>query len=44
MCAHCGLKVHRLRRIREGNLALGELKSGSWRWLTGQEIQDLQQL
>ena len=41
MCAHCGLTVHRLRRIREGSLALGDLKSGKWRWLSQQEIQDL---
>ena len=41
MCAACGLKVHRLRRIREGALALGELKSGQWRWLTPEERKDL---
>lgn len=41
MCAHCGLTVHRLRRIREGSLALGDLKSGQWRWLSEKEIRDL---
>lgn len=41
MCAHCGLTVHRLRRIREGSLALGGLKSGQWRWLSEKEIRDL---
>ena len=44
MCAHCGLTVHRLRRVREGALRLGELPSGRWRWLTDKEIQDLQKL
>lgn len=44
MCAHCGLTVHRLRRVREGALRLGELPSGRWRWLSDQEIQDLQQI
>lgn len=43
MCAHCGLTVHRLRRIREGSLALGELKSGQWRRLSEKEIEDLLQ-
>ena len=44
MCAHCGLTVHRLRRVREGALRLGELPSGQWRWLSDKEIQDLQQI
>lgn len=44
MCAHCGLTVHRLRRIREGSLALGGLKSGEWRRLTEKEIRDLLEL
>ena len=44
MCAHCGLTVHRLRRVREGALRLGELPSGRWRWLSDKEIQDLQQI
>ena len=43
MCAACGLTVHRLRRIREGSLALGSLKSGQWRRLSEKEIGDLLQ-
>ncbi len=43
MCAAAGLKVERLRRGREGNLLLGELKTGSWRPLTQEELRDLQE-
>lgn len=38
MCEMVGLKVRRLLRIREGGLELGELKSGSWRHLSAEEI------
>lgn len=38
MCAQAGLEVTRLRRIREGKLALGGLKPGRWRPLTGAEL------
>lgn len=38
MCDAVGLKVKRLLRIREGNLELGELKSGTWRFLSEEEI------
>lgn len=38
MCEMVGLKVRRLLRIREGVLELGELKSGSWRHLSAEEI------
>ena len=38
MCAQVGLSVRRLQRIREGNLALGDLKPGKWRYLTDVEI------
>lgn len=41
MCAQAGLKVTRLRRVREGNLLLGELPVGKWRRLTEEEIQAL---
>ena len=41
MCAQVGLKVLRLQRIREGNLALGDLPQGKWRYLTREEIDDL---
>lgn len=38
MCAQVGLSVRRLQRIREGKLALGDLKPGKWRYLTDIEI------
>ncbi len=38
MCAQVGLSVRRLQRIREGNLVLGDLKPGKWRYLTDIEI------
>lgn len=38
MCAFAGLKVLNLRRISEGHLKLGELKSGKWRYLSPDEI------
>lgn len=41
MCAIAGMQVHRLTRIKEGNLNLGDLKQGAWRYLTDKEIEDL---
>ena len=38
MCAAAGLHVTRLRRVREGELTLGELKPGRWRRLTPAEV------
>ena len=38
MCAAGGLKVTRLQRVREGELLLGDLRSGQWRPLTQAEI------
>ena len=38
MCDKVGLKVERLKRIKEGGLELGELKPGKWRHLTEQEV------
>lgn len=37
MCAMVGLTVHRLQRIREGAVMLGDLPKGKWRQLTQQE-------
>ena len=42
MCAAAGLKVERLRRVREGKVRLGGLKIGTWRPLTSEEICVLQ--
>lgn len=41
MCAMAGMEVRRLIRVREGNLELGELKCGAWRYLTEDEISGL---
>ena len=41
MCEAAGMICTRLRRIREGNLSLGELPLGKWRHLTAQEVSDL---
>jgi len=38
MCAAAGLKVERLRRVREGEVRLGGLAPGKWRALTAAEI------
>lgn len=38
MCAVAGLAVHRLRRVSEGGISLGNLPAGHWRRLTGEEI------
>lgn len=38
MCAQCGLRVTRLRRVREHTLDLGGLPPGKWRRLTPEEV------
>lgn len=38
MCAVAGLRVHRLERVREGPLTLGDLPPGRWRPLTAAEV------
>lgn len=43
MCAAAGLKVERLRRVREGELRLSGLKPGQWRFLTVRELVILQE-
>lgn len=43
MCAHAGLRVLRLKRVREGRLLLdAKLRPGSWRFLREDEIAALQ--
>ena len=44
MCAAVGLKVTRLKRIREGTLRLGRLPVGCWRALTEEEVEQLRRL
>lgn len=41
ICQMAGMYVKRLVRIREGSLALGDLKPGAWRYLTEAEIRAL---
>lgn len=38
MCARCSLSVLALKRVSVGNLELGSLKSGKWRYLTQEEV------
>ena len=44
MCAAVGLRVERLVRLRQGELVLGTLASGQWRYLTPKEKVFLQNL
>ena len=44
MCAAAELKVLRLQRISQGELRLGNLPAGEWRYLTSKETQYLQNL
>lgn len=41
MCDLAGMKVLRLKRVREGTVCLGDLPLGKWRYLTKQEILSL---
>ena len=41
MCDLAGMQVKRLTRISEGSLNLGNLKSGTWRYLTDVEVEEL---
>ncbi len=41
MCAAAGLEVKRLIRVAEGGLALGELRTGCWRYLEAEELRAL---
>lgn len=43
ICALAGLRVTRLKRIREGSLSLGELPTGAWRPLTQEELEKLRE-
>lgn len=43
MCQAAGLEVARLKRISEGNLRIGDLKTGSWRYLEPSELEALLQ-
>lgn len=41
MCQIAGMRVTRLQRIAEGNLELGALPLGKWRYLTDEELGNL---
>ena len=41
MCQAAGLEVARLKRISEGNLRIGDLKTGAWRYLEPSELEAL---
>ena len=41
MCEAAGMHCTRLRRIKEGSLALGDLPLGKWRYLTPEEVSAL---
>ena len=41
MCEATGMTVTRLKRIREGNLSLGDLPLGKWRYLTAEEVREM---
>ncbi|MBQ9045731.1 MAG: rRNA pseudouridine synthase [Oscillospiraceae bacterium] len=43
LCAAAGLTVHRLIRVQEGSLKLGNLKRGTWRYLTDAELRALKE-
>lgn len=43
MCAAAGMRVRKLQRISEGDLRLGDLPLGKWRYLTENEIIKLQE-
>ncbi|MBQ7821733.1 MAG: rRNA pseudouridine synthase [Clostridia bacterium] len=44
MCEKCGLAVLSLKRVSEGELLLGDLPSGKWRYLTRAEVKYLTDL
>jgi 16S rRNA U516 pseudouridylate synthase RsuA-like enzyme len=41
MCEAAGMAVTRLRRVAQGNLKLGDLQFGKWRYLTEEEMAEL---
>lgn len=41
MCEKCGLAVRKLTRVSIGDLKLGNLKSGTWRYLTKTQVKYL---
>ena len=44
MCAKCGYTVNSLKRVSEGDVKLGDLPSGRWRYLSDEEVRYLKSL
>jgi len=44
MCAKCGYTVNSLKRVSEGDVKLGDLPSGRWRYLTEADVRYLKSL
>ena len=44
MCEVCGYRVRKLVRTRIMNILLGDLEAGTYRDLTGEELQELKKL
>ena len=44
MCEYFGYEVKKLERIRIMNVSLGNLKIGSWRYLTKKELNEINRL
>lgn len=41
MCSECGYEVVKLKRIKIINIALKDLPTGKWRYLTMEEMKDI---
>jgi 23S rRNA pseudouridine2604 synthase len=41
MCSALGYRVHKLKRVRIINIALGSLRTGEWRYLSAAEVEGL---
>ena len=43
MCEQVGLEIEYLRRIAIGNIELGDLRAGQWKWLTKEQVKFLKE-
>ena len=41
MCQIAGMRVDRLKRVKEGSLELGDLPAGKWRYLSREELEKI---
>ncbi len=44
MCEQVGLEIDYLRRVAVGNIEIGDLRSGKWRWLSKEQIEYLKKV